>query len=108
MVSKLGGPDIQKESTKWIEKNGTLNVGQTAVTSAGELPCKYLMHVNVPRFRNEYNETSKKQAYLNMEKSVMNILDKANSLGDAETIVIPALSAAPRKAFQSFPRKRCA
>ena len=83
-------------------------VNKVCVTGAGQLSCKYLMHANVPRFRRDFNERGRREAYSNLDKTIAHILDKANSLGDVETIVIPALSAAPRKGFQSFPRKRCA
>ena len=41
---KAGGPIIQKESDAYVNKNGPVKTGQVAVTSAGNLSCKFLIH----------------------------------------------------------------
>ena len=74
-------------------------MSHTAITSGGNLSCKYLMHVNIPRYRNDLNDFMRVQAYRQMETSVKNILDSAEKMGDVESIVIPALTSAPRKGF---------
>ncbi len=39
-IRKKGGPDIQKE----CDRHGPVEVGQAAVTGAGRLPAKYVIH----------------------------------------------------------------
>ena len=42
---------IQQESDRWVKVHGPLGSGQAAVTSAGSLPTKYVIHVVGPRYR---------------------------------------------------------
>ena len=41
-ISRKGGPPIQLESNRWIEKNGPVKTGTAAITTAGNLPAKYV------------------------------------------------------------------
>lgn len=38
------GEIIQFESDQWIESHGILEDGEVVVTTAGELPCKHVIH----------------------------------------------------------------
>jgi O-acetyl-ADP-ribose deacetylase (regulator of RNase III) len=38
-INNIGGSQIQESSTAFVEKHGTMAVGQVAVTLAGNLPC---------------------------------------------------------------------
>ena len=50
MLLDQGGKEIQKESTRYVKKHGTLEVGTAAVTLAGALDAKYIVHVAGPRW----------------------------------------------------------
>jgi len=39
-IARAGGPDIQSE----CDRHGPVQVGQAAITTAGNLPCKYVIH----------------------------------------------------------------
>lgn len=39
-IARAGGPSIQEE----CERNGPIEVGQAAITAAGRLPAKYIIH----------------------------------------------------------------
>ena len=49
---RAGGPTIQRESDKWIDKYGSVDTGDVAVTSGGNMLCKYVIHAG-----NELHET---------------------------------------------------
>ncbi len=43
-ILKKGGEEIQEQSDSWTEKHGIVPTGQVAVTGAGRLGCKYIIH----------------------------------------------------------------
>lgn len=48
-ISTAGGPAIQAESAAWVKKHGPCTTGKVAaITSAGDLPCKKVVHVAGP------------------------------------------------------------
>ena len=47
-IIQKGGSIIQKESNEWIAKHGSITRDQPAYTSAGSLPCKYVIHAVGP------------------------------------------------------------
>ncbi len=47
-ISKKGGAAIQKESTEWVKRNGPIPTGDVAITSAGNLSAKYVIHAVGP------------------------------------------------------------
>ncbi|MFP3855021.1 MAG: macro domain-containing protein [Anaerolineales bacterium] len=49
-IAKAGGPVIQKQSNAWVEEHGTLSHNQATVTDAGDLPCRWVIHVVGPRW----------------------------------------------------------
>lgn len=47
-IANKGGPEIQAESDRWIREHGTVHHDQPAITGAGCLPCKYVIHAVGP------------------------------------------------------------
>ncbi len=45
---RAGGFLVQKESDEWIREHGTIDTGDVAVTSGGNLRCKYIIHAVGP------------------------------------------------------------
>ncbi len=91
-IRKKGGPKIQKE----CDKIGGTFVGGTAITTAGNLKAKYVIHAVGPRM-GEGNEDEKlKNATLNSLK-----LADENKL---KSISFPAISTG----IFGFPIQRCA
>jgi O-acetyl-ADP-ribose deacetylase (regulator of RNase III) len=43
-----GGPEIQAESDAWVREHGAVPHDQPAITGAGSLPCKYVIHAVGP------------------------------------------------------------
>jgi len=91
-IVRKGGRIIQEESNKI----GYVPVGGVAVTSAGSLKAKYVIHAVGPRW-GEGNEDEK------LKNAVLNSLKKAQELR-LESISLPAISSG----IFGFPKKRCA
>lgn len=91
-IVRKGGRIIQEESNKI----GYVPVGNAAVTTAGSLPAKYVIHAVGPVW-GEGEEDEK------LKSAVLNSLKKAQELG-LKSISIPAISSG----IFGFPKKRCA
>ena len=50
-ISRAGGQVIQRTSDEWIRDHGPLARGTAAVTPAGAMPARLVVHVAGPRFR---------------------------------------------------------
>lgn len=50
-LSRAGGPAVQAESDRWVAEHGPVGPGRAAVTTAGALPARWIVHVVGPRFR---------------------------------------------------------
>ena len=48
IIARKGGPIVQKESYDWVKKHGPVSHDSPAYTSAGNLPCKYIIHAVGP------------------------------------------------------------
>ena len=91
-IVRNGGVIIQEES----DKIGYVPVGSAAITSAGRLPCSFVIHAVGPRM-GEGDEDSK------LQSAVKNILDLA-SQKKFQSVSIPAISSG----IFGFPKDRCA
>ncbi len=49
-IVKRGGSIIQTESNAWVQEHGPLTHSEAAITSAGDLPSKAVIHVVGPRW----------------------------------------------------------
>jgi putative ATPase len=47
-ISRAGGPAVQSESTAWVREHGPVGPGEAAVTTAGDMPSRYVVHVVGP------------------------------------------------------------
>jgi O-acetyl-ADP-ribose deacetylase (regulator of RNase III) len=47
-ISRRGGPTIQHESDAWVRQNGLARHDLPAVTGAGRLPCRHVIHAVGP------------------------------------------------------------
>ena len=47
-ISLAGGSIVQTESDDWIDRNGPISHAHPAFTSAGRLPCRYIIHAAGP------------------------------------------------------------
>ncbi|MFN3480787.1 MAG: macro domain-containing protein [Thermodesulfovibrionales bacterium] len=91
-IVRKGGQVIQEES----DRIGFVPVGHAAITGAGKLPCKYVIHAVGPRM-GEGDEDSK------LRNAIINSLKLASGKG-LKSISVPAISSG----IFGFPKDRCA
>jgi O-acetyl-ADP-ribose deacetylase len=95
-IVKKGGAIIQEESDKITTARGLVPVGLAVITTAGNLPCKAVIHVVGPRM-GERNEDYK------LRKAVRSSILLASERG-FRSISMPAISSG----IFGFPKDRCA
>lgn len=87
-ISEAAGYQFDKESRKYVEDNGPISVGTCCVTSAGNLPCKLVIHTVGPRW-NDYRD--KNRCLQLLYDSVEVTFKEADKRG-MSSIAIPAIS----------------
>ncbi len=85
-ISRAAGATVSEESAEWIDAYGPLVPGVAALTSAGEMPSSYVVHVAGPI----YTEGQENEELL--VAAVFAALDTATEI-DAGSIAMPAISA---------------
>jgi O-acetyl-ADP-ribose deacetylase (regulator of RNase III) len=48
VISRRGGPTIQRESDAWVRRHGPVTTGSAAITSGGDLKARYVVHAVGP------------------------------------------------------------
>ena len=96
IISRRGGPAIQRESDAWVDAHGPVPHAEPAVTSGGNLPCRYVIHAVGPVW-GEGDEDRK------LAEAVMGSLGAADRLKLA-SIAMPAISTG----IFGFPKERAA
>src|SRR5512139_167540 len=95
-IVRKGGYQIQEESNAWVRKYGPVSHAQPAYTSAGRLPCRYVIHAVGPVW-GEGDEDARLAA------AVSGSLAVASRLG-LRSIALPAISTG----IFGFPKDRAA
>lgn len=85
-ISRAGGPVVDEESWAWVEANGPVGPGMAAVTSAGDMPARDVVHVVGPVYTPGGDNEDR------LRLAVVAALDTAQHLG-ASTVAMPAISA---------------
>jgi O-acetyl-ADP-ribose deacetylase (regulator of RNase III) len=83
-ISHSGGPDIQAQSDAWVREHGLVTHERPALTGAGRLPCRYVIHAVGPVW-GEGNEDA------NLRVAVTGSLALADELRLA-SLALPAIS----------------
>jgi len=85
-IVRAGGIGIQQESDQWVAANGPLSPGVAAVTGAGAMAARWIVHVAGPRYRpGEHNAGL-------LSTAVHAALEAAATAG-ARSVALPAISA---------------
>lgn len=95
-IVRRGGPEIQAQSDAWVREHGTVAHGEPAYTTAGELPCRYVIHAVGPIW-GEGDEDNK------LEAAITGSLRLAERL-ELSSIAFPAISTG----IFGFPKPRAA
>ena len=96
IISRRGGPTIQRESNAWVRQRGLVKHAEPAVTGAGDLPCRYVIHTVGPIW-GEGQEDAK------LADAVRGALTVASNL-DLSTLSLPAISTG----IFGYPKERAA
>jgi O-acetyl-ADP-ribose deacetylase (regulator of RNase III) len=84
IISHRGGPQIQIESDAWVRQHGPVTHAKPAYTSAGNLPCRYIIHAVGPVW-GEGDEDAKLKA------AIQGSLELADQL-KLSSLALPAIS----------------
>lgn len=85
-IARAGAPQVERESQAWIADNGLLGPGRTAVTGAGNMKARHVIHVVGP----VYQEGQDNERLL--REAVSAALHAAAQEGDL-SVALPAISA---------------
>ncbi|XP_064420141.1 protein mono-ADP-ribosyltransferase PARP14 [Latimeria chalumnae] len=98
-LRKAAGPVLQKQCDDVVSRRGRLKAGQVAITDAGKLSCKKVIHAVGPRWQ----AFPPQEAMGLLNKAVLNSLTLAGS-NKHQSIAIPAISSG----IFGFPLDSCA
>ena len=85
-IHRAGGPQILEECKAIRNRQGKCNTGEAVVTTAGNLPAKYVIHTVGPIWNNEVEKCSEQLA-----NCYINSLKLAETL-DVKTVAFPNIS----------------
>lgn len=83
-IVRKGGYVIQEESREYVRRFGPVRVGGVAVTSAGRLKARYVIHAVGPVFGDPEGDSK-------LASAIKSSLDKAEELG-LHSVAFPAIS----------------
>lgn len=98
-IARAAGYNLEDEGQDYIRTHGPLKVSEVAVTTAGSLPCKKVLHAVGPRW---YDYTDKSKCQQLLVDTVFNCLSKASSL-DFSSVAIPSISSGKISSFHLLP-----
>jgi O-acetyl-ADP-ribose deacetylase (regulator of RNase III) len=85
VISRKGGPPIQRESNEWVRQHGPVRTGSAAITSGGNLKARYVIHAVGP----VYDGTPRSAELLG--SAVRAALQVADERG-LKSVALPAIS----------------
>lgn len=85
-IARAGGRAVQEESDRWVAEHGPLRTGHAAVTTAGAMPARHVVHVVGPRYRGGQDNAAL------LRDAVEAALEAAVAVGGT-TLAMPAISA---------------
>ncbi len=95
-IVRRGGYVIQRESDAWVREHGPLTTGEAAITGAGALPARYVVHTVGPIWRG-----GDKDEPALLRRAVLSALALAEEQG-ARSLALPAISSG----IYGFPRRQ--
>jgi O-acetyl-ADP-ribose deacetylase (regulator of RNase III) len=96
IIARRGGPVINSESAAWVREHGPVSHQEPAYTSAGDLPCRYVIHAVGPVWGSG-DEDNK------LADAITGSLRRAEEL-ELYSIAFPAISTG----IFGFPKERAA
>lgn len=87
-LREAGGAEFERASRDYVAQHGPVPVGEAAVTAAGALPCRAVLHAVGPVWNERGDEASQRQL---LARTVYNVLARASQLGFV-SVALPAIS----------------
>ena len=100
VIARRGGPAIQQESDTWVRQHGPVSHANPAYTTAGRLPCRFVIHAVGPVWG---STGSPQEADQKLAATVRGSLERAAEL-ELESLALPAISTG----IFGFPKDRAA
>ena len=97
-IDRKGGPTVERECMEYVRKHGDLDIGEVAVTGAGRMSCKYVIHAVGPVYSSVRQDNHEM-----LESAILNTFKAAEELGLA-SVSIPGISSG----IFGFPKDECA
>jgi len=97
-IARKGGHIIQKESTDWVHEHGPVTTGTAAITAAGNLTTKHVIHAVGPVWRG--GTAREKEQLADAVQSALSIADQHG----LASISLPGISSG----IFGFPKPLCA
>jgi len=85
-IARAGGPSVDEASRAWVAEHGPVPRGGAAVTTAGDMAARHIVHVVGPIYRGVPEDE------IELTEAVRAALDASERLG-AASIALPAISA---------------
>lgn len=95
-IVRRGGREIQEQSKEWVATHGLVRTGTAAITGAGRLPCRCVIHAVGPVWGSGDEENK-------LASAVRSALEMAER-HELASISMPAISSG----IFGFPKKLCA
>jgi putative ATPase len=95
-IVRRGGYEIQEESNRWVRDHGPVPTGSAAITGAGNLPARYVIHAVGPVWGSGDEEAK-------LSSAVRSTLELA-ALHSIRSVSLPAISSG----IFGFPKPLCA
>ena len=110
-LARAGGDAVRRESKRWIDEHGSVATGSCAITTAGAMPSRWIVHAVGPVWPLKKRATEQlgewpgtvTQSDDELAAAVRSALHAADAAG-ASSIAIPLLSSG----IFGFPRQRAA
>lgn len=84
-LARAGGRAVQRESDAWVRDHGPVGPGQAAVTTAGKMPARCIIHVVGPRYREGQDNEALLRAAV---RTALRTADEQS----ATSVALPAIS----------------
>ena len=90
-IHKTGGKKILEECKDIVKKRGNCPVGESVITTAGNLPAKFVIHTVGPVWHDNYSEDEKEKLKAKLKNCYLNSL-KLAAANNCKTIAFPNIS----------------
>ncbi|XP_046902166.1 protein mono-ADP-ribosyltransferase PARP9 isoform X3 [Hypomesus transpacificus] len=102
-LSDAGGPNIQRESDRYVQSKGKVFAGEAAVTTAGKLNYQKIIHAVGPCLQSSHTTHDVVRATPILKDAIKNIL-RLMEKENLQSVAIPAISSG----LFNFPLRVCA